>query len=104
MSRTYNTDPFYIQMYRQTGQKPPRNWREINDYMYKYRNQDKTAVEYDMENHIDNTFYRYGGMREICQKYSKPSNRKFRARSRQLICEGDYETPVRKRHAMWDAS
>lgn len=104
MSRTYNTDPFYIQIYRQIGVKPPRNWREVNHYMYRYRDGNKTAVEYDIENHIDNTFYRYGGMREICQEYAKIANRKYRARSRQLIREGNYEPIRQKRHAMWDAS
>lgn len=103
MSRTYNTDPFYIQMYRQIGQKPPRNWREINQYKFRFWNGEDVIV-YDMDGHIDNTLYKYGGMREICQEYAKIANREYRARSRQLIREGDYETIRQKRHAMWDAS
>jgi hypothetical protein len=104
MSRTYNTDPFYIQMYRQIKQKPPRNFREVNTYKARYWEQDKTVVWYDMENHYQNHFYRYGGMRKVCQKYSKPANRKYRANARQSIREGDYDILKPRRHAMWDAS
>jgi hypothetical protein len=29
MSRSFNTDPYEIQLYRRAGRKPPPNWRQF---------------------------------------------------------------------------
>lgn len=100
MSRTYNTDPFRVQMFKKAKYKCPKNWKDYDHYwLWK---------DLQLSGDYFNCFYGNNWHKLVSNKergkteFRRMENRSYRAKNRQRLRNGDYETLRWRRNVDWN--
>lgn len=105
MSRTYKDAPAIVRGYRESGKRPPKNWRERRSYShgpYRWDYDDYNDYYAARVEWWNTTPYPTKWPDSTVGKIAKEQNRLYRHRARQAIREGRYDDiPKPIRNALW---